>query len=81
MPITLYSSQISIKCALLCLHHCLLCTCTFILHRHSKTKSNHEAHRKQCSIVAKDLCTAKNGILKYIYIENQGDYRTLQTHF
>ena len=40
--------------------------------RHSKTESDHEAYRKQCSIVAKELYTAKTEFYSNIIIDNQG---------
>ena len=45
--------------------------------RHSKTESDHEAYRKQCSIVAKELYTAKTEFYSNKIIENQGDYKAL----
>ena len=43
--------------------------------RHSKTESDHEAYRIQCSIVAKELYTAKTEFYSNKIIENQGDYK------
>ena len=45
--------------------------------RHSKTESDHEAYRKQCSIVAKELYTAKTEFYSNKIIDNQGDYKAL----
>ena len=43
--------------------------------RHSKTKSDHEAYLKQCSIVAKELFTAMTEFYSNKIIDNQGDYK------
>ena len=45
--------------------------------RHSKTKSDHEAYRKQCSIVAKELYTTKTEFYSNKIIDNQDDYKAL----
>ena len=45
--------------------------------RHSKTKSDNEAYRKQCSIVAKESYMAKTEFYSNKIIDNQGDYKYL----
>ena len=45
--------------------------------RHSKTESDHEAYRKQCSVVAKELYTAETEFYSNKIIDNQGDYKAL----
>ena len=45
--------------------------------RHGKTKSDYEAYRKQCSIVAKELYTTKSEFYSNKIIDNQGDYKAL----
>ena len=45
--------------------------------RHSKTESDHEAYRKQCSIVAKELYIAKTEFYSNKIIDNQSDYKAL----
>ena len=45
--------------------------------RHSKTKSDYEAYRKQCSIGTKELYTAKTEFYPKKIIDNQGDYKSL----
>ena len=42
-----------------------------------QNKSDHEAYRKQCSIVAKELYTPKTEFYSNKIIDNQGDYKGL----